>query len=252
MPELDRFDTRLEAGVQAFADRARTSVDAAAVAAGAMRHRRAGPSSWLGVAVPVPVSMLVVLVLLVLALALSLGVGAGRNHQLLVAPGPTATPTASPADGAASATPNASATLDPATDGQADEVITGSLALALTTPYTETREGAVTHLRDGVITVTALMSDPRVSGSGTWRVSADRYSGSGPRWGPHRVENSGGAWEGTCSGTASYSGGDAAWSCWLIGSGAYAGYSYFYSASGSDQEPGDVRGVIVPCPPPNP
>ncbi len=75
------FDARLEAAVHLFADRAQTSVDAAATAERAMGQRHHGPLAWLGIAVPVPVSILVVLALLVLALVVSLGIGAPRRGQ---------------------------------------------------------------------------------------------------------------------------------------------------------------------------
>ncbi len=116
----------------------------------------------------------------------------------------------------------------------------------------ETRAGATTQLRDGVITVTTRMSDPRVSGTGTWRVSADLYPTTGPRWGTYRLENAAGAWDGTCSGAAWDTGSGGAWSCRLTGSGAYDGYSYLFSATTSDQGIDDVRGVIVPGPLPSP
>jgi hypothetical protein len=191
MPELEPFGARLEAAVHGFADRAQTSVDAAATAEWAMHHRHRGRLAWLGIAVPIPISILVVMVLLVLALAASLGVGApklGQDAALpIVGVSPAATSAAPP-------------TTDPALDGEGDEVVSGTLTLALTTPYTETRAGDVTRLRDGVITVTARMSDPRVSGTGTWRVSADLSPATGPRWGPYRLDNADGAWVGTCSG----------------------------------------------------
>jgi hypothetical protein len=243
MPELDPFDARLGAAVHGFADRAQTSVDAAATAERAMRQRRRGRLAWLGAAVPVPVSILVILALLVLALVASLGIGAPRRGQ------DAALPVVVDSPGAASIPP---ATPDPASDGQGDEVVTGKLTLALTTPYTDTRAGEVTQLRDGVITTTAQMSDPRVSGTGTWNVSADLSPAVGPRWGTYRLENAAGAWDGTCSGAASDAGGGGAWSCRLTGSGAYDGYSYLFSATPSESGTGDVRGVIVPGPPPSP
>ena len=140
----------------------------------------------------------------------------------------------------------------PASDGQADEVVAGTAILALTTPYTESRSGATTQLRDGVITVTTRMSDPRVSGTGTWRVSADLSPAAGPRWGAYRLETAAGAWDGTCSGAAWDAGAGGAWSCRLTGSGAYDGYSYLFSATTGDSGTDDVRGVIVPGPPPSP
>jgi hypothetical protein len=243
MPELDPFDTRLGAAVHGFADRALTSVDAAATAERAMRSRPRGRFAWLGAAVPVPVSILVVLALLVLALVASLGIGAPRRGQDAALPVVVVSP------GAASLPP---ATPDPASDGQGDEVVGGGATLTLTTPYAESRAGATTQLRDGVITVTTRMSDPRVSGTGTWRVSADLHPTTGPRWGTYRLENAAGAWDGTCSGAASDAGSGGAWSCRLTGSGAYDGYSYLFSATPSESGTDDVRGVIVPGLPPSP
>jgi hypothetical protein len=243
MPELEPFGARLEAAVHGFADRAQTSVDAAATAEWAMHHRHRGRLAWLGIAVPIPISILVVMVLLVLALAASLGVGApklGQDAALpIVGVSPAATSAAPP-------------TTDPALDGEGDEVVSGTLTLALTTPYTETRAGDVTRLRDGVITVTARMSDPRVSGTGTWRVSADLSPATGPRWGPYRLDNADGAWVGTCSGAAWDAGDGGAWSCRLAGGGAYDGYSYLFSATTNESGTDDVRGVIYPGQPPSP
>jgi hypothetical protein len=243
MPELDPFDARLEAAVHGFADRAQTSVDAAAVAERAMRRRHHGRLAWLGVAVPVPVSILLVLGLLVLALVASLGVGAPRRGQdaslLMVVASPGV------------ASPAAPTSPDPASDGQADEVVTGVATLALTTPYTESLAGATTRLRDGVITVSTRMSDPRVSGTGTWRVSSDLSPAIGPRWGAYRLDNADGAWVGTCSGAAWDTGEGGAWSCRLAGSGAYDGFSYLFSATSNGAGIDDVRGVIVPGPPPS-
>lgn len=243
MPELDPFDARLEAAVHGFADRAQTSVDAAATAERAMLHRHRGRLAWLGIAVPVPVSILVVLGLLVLALAASLGIGAPRRGQDAALPVVAVSPAATDA---------ATRTADPALDGEGDEVVSGALTLALTTPYTETRAGDVARLRDGVITVTARMSDPRVSGTGAWRVSADLSPATGPRWGAYRLENADGAWDGTCSGAAWDAGSGGAWSCRLTGSGAYDGYSYLTWATTGDPGIDDVRGVIYPGPLPAP
>ena len=245
MPELTPFDARLGAGVHAFADRAQTSVDAAAMAELAMRPRRRGRLAWLAIAVPVPVSILVVLALLVLALVASLGIGAPKRGQDAALPVVAASPGAASL-GAATASP------DPGTDGRGDEIVAGTAMLALTTPYTESSVGATSRLRDGVITVTARMSDPRVSGTGTWRVNADLHPTTGPRWGAYRLENEDGAWDGTCSGAAWDTGISGAWSCRLTGSGAYDDYSYLFSATTSESGGDDVRGVIVPGPLPSP
>ena len=249
MPELKPFDVRLEAAVHGFADRAQTSVDAAAMAERVMRHRHRGRLAWLGAAVPVPIPILLVLALLVLALVASLGIGAPRRGQDAALPIVQASPAAvSPG----ASTPGTSAVPDPGTDGKGDEIVAGTAILALTTPYTESSVGATSRLRDGVITVTARMSDPRVSGTGTWRVNADLYPTTGPRWGVYRLENAAGAWDGTCSGAAWDAGSGGAWSCRLTGSGAYDDYSYLFSATTSELGIDDVRGVIVPGPLPSP
>jgi hypothetical protein len=254
MPELEPFDSRLTAAVHVFADRAQTSVDAAAVAERASRARRAGRLSWLGAVVPVPVPVVIVVALLVTALSLTLGVGALRNDHALVIPVPTPSPSAA----TPAATEPASPSPDAAHDGRADEVVTGIVILTVGIPYPQTQAGVVSHVRDGVITMTMQVSDPRVGGTGTWHVSADLGPTAGPEWGPYRLENAEGAWDGTCSGTAwnSDGGGDrgegAAWSCWLTGSGAYDGYTTYLSATWSVPGPGDVRGVIYPAPPPAP
>lgn len=244
MPELEPFDARLGAAVHRFADRAQTGVEAAATAERAMRVRHRGRLAWLGIAVPIPVSILLVLALLVLALVASLGIGAPRRGQ------DAALPIVAVSPGAAS--PPAPATPDSGAVGTDDEIVAGTAILALTTPYAEARAGATTRLRDGVITVTTRMSDPRVSGTGTWRVNADRYATTGPRWGAYRLENADGAWDGPCSGAAWDTGDGGAWSCQLTGSGAYDGYSYLFLATTSDPGIDDVRGVIVPGPLPSP
>lgn len=245
MPELEPFDARLGTAVHAFADRAQTSVDAAAVAQHAMRHRRAGRLGWLAVPVPVPVSILVILVLLVPALALSLGFGVARDRGGAVLPVQTASPTPA-APTVATHAPQAIA----ASDGRGDDIVTGTVTLVLAVPYTESRAGDVTRLRDGEITVTIHASDARITGTGTWLANADLYSAAGPQWGTLRLENAGGAWDGTCSGSAWDGGDSAAWSCWLTGSGAYDGYSHYFSATWNRPGAGDVRGVTVPASPP--
>lgn len=250
MPELDPFDSRLEAAVHAFADGAQTRVDAAATAERTIRRGRAGRLSWLGYAVPVPVSILVVLLLLVLTLAVSLGIGAAWHRQSSVVP--VAIASATPAAVAPSASASPSVAPMAATDGEGDDVVAGTETLVVTVPFLETTPGDVARSRDGVITTTAAMNDPRVSGTGTWQVSADLSDGVGPAWGTYRLEGADGAWEGTCTGGLWDAADGGARTCWLVGGGDYAGYSYHLAVTWSGQGPGDVRGVIVPGLPPAP
>jgi len=247
MAELDPLDTRLSTAVRAFADRAQTSVDAADVAERAKGLRPAGRLAWLGTAVAVPVSLLILLALLVLALALTLGVGAGRGNPGFLAPiAPTAPATATQA---ALATPSASP--DPASDGIGDEVVTGTdrgPSLAGPAPSFTVVRG-VTQVRDVPYENTATMSDPRVSGTGTWILNYDDHGTTGPAWGAYRLENAGGTWEGSCSGGLTQDG--LARSCWLTGKGAYDGYFYYLTET-LEQGAGDIRGVITPGPPGTP
>ena len=169
-------------------------------------------------------------------------------------PGPSATPSPDPTP---TVTPTPTAIPVPSmnptpvqtTDGQGDEYVTGTESLLLTTDYTETKVGDITQIRGGVVTIAETMNDSRVSGAGTISFSVDVYTKVGPEWGTIHFENANGAWNGTCTG-GSWDGGDAAMrSCWLTGSGAYKGYTYYQqvtlTSTGSH-----VEGVIYPGSPP--
>ncbi len=179
------------------------------------------------------------------------------------APSPTSAPATSPSAGdpssaIASPTPTPVAT----TDGQGDELVVGSLSIALKTGYTASRftrrwrttDVDVTEDRGGVLSITSLMNDARVTGEASFAFSADVYTKVGSEWGTFRLENAGGAWEGPCSGGAWDDGNATMWSCWLVGSGAYDGYTYYFQFVGS--EDGTVspslEGIIYPGSPPKP
>jgi hypothetical protein len=247
MAELDPLDARLTAAVRAIADRAQTSVDATATAERAMRHRRVGPPTWLGYAVPVPVAILVLLLVLVMALAITLGAGAGRDQRGILPPAPDTTPVT------AARSPDSSplASPDPAVDGTGDEVVWGTDdgAAVATTDLTVTTAGGVTKVRGATYVSMTTMSDPRVSGTGTWSLNDDDHGTTGPAWGAYRLENAGGAWAGTCSGGVTGDG--FVRSCWLTGSGGYDGFFYYLTETLA-QGVGDVRGVITPGPPGTP
>jgi hypothetical protein len=157
-------------------------------------------------------------------------------------PTPTATPTPVP-----SVTP----TPVPTTDGQGDEYVVGTETIGLKTPYTETKVGNVMQLRGGVVAITAMMNDPRVSGDATFAFSADLYTKVGSEWGSYHLENANGAWDGTCSGGTWDNGNAAMWSCWLTGSGDYKGYTYYRQFTGGDAG-SQVQGIIYPGSPPKP
>ena len=68
-------------------------------------------------------------------------------------------------------------------------------------------------------------SDPRVSGAGTIDGNIDIYGMNGVQRGTFRIENDGGAWEGTFRG-AIYGGYLDNGTAWLVGSGDYEGLTY--------------------------
>jgi hypothetical protein len=79
----------------------------------------------------------------------------------------------------------------------------------------------------------------------------ERYGIVGPEWGTSRLENAGGAWEGTCTAAAWSDFNASAVSCWLVGSGAYEGYTY-YAAISTSGFSAEVEGIIFPGSPPTP
>ena len=235
MADLDRFDGQLRAAVKGFADLARTEVDAVAVASRAARGRRTGPAGWLERTVPVPIALLLVVGLIAL-LAVSLAVGGWLPSHSTVLP-----------EGLAGPTPQALApSPSPAEDlGH----VTGSETIVGTTPSTSTLVGGATQLRGGVESVAARSNDPRASGTATFSFSADLSGDIGIEWGTYRLETAGGAWEGLCSGSAWDGGSSANGGCWLVGSGAFAGYTYHRSYSWT-RGSGWVEGIIYPGSPP--
>jgi hypothetical protein len=243
MAELDRFDSQLTAAVQGFADRARTEVDAVAVATHAARGRRPASVTWLGRTVTVPVVLLLILVLVALLTA-SLAVGGWWPFRASLV-------LASPTAATASTTPSIAPSPSPDALGRVH--VTGTETVVLTTEPTSLPDIDATHIYGGVVTITTTASDARASGTGTFAFSVDVNGDVGREWGTYRLETAGGtgAWEGQCSGPTWDGGNAAIGGCWLVGSGAYAGFTYYRSYSWI---PGQVwvEGVIYPGPPPEP
>ena len=251
MPELDPLESRLESGIRAFADRALTSVDAAATAEHARHHGRTARLSWPGIAVPIPVSILVVLALLLLALALSLGAGAAWDRQSSVLPIALASPSApAPASHNPSPTPRPTPTVAP--DAPANATGTGSSTVQSPGTITLDTKG-IAHRQGVVIELTADMDDPRVTGTGTYQLDIDASGAFGFASGSLRLITADGAWEGSCTGSTwnDLRAGDL--SCWLVGSAAHAGLTYYLDHRfGAGSEPDAFSGVILASTPPSP
>jgi hypothetical protein len=249
MPELDPFETRLSATVHAFADRAETKVDAMEVAERVVGRRRVGSFAWLGRPLPVAASLLVTLGLLLALLAWSVQVGGpwDRRSSVVPPPAPTETPAAAPT---AAATPTSAPTPAPTTDGVGPELVTGTELVSVQTYGTSVGVDGVTQMRGVVATSVDTMNDPRVTGTGVIHGENDSYGSVGPQWGTYRLENAEGAWEGTWTGALWGDGMVSDVTAWLVGSGAYEGYTYYFHARGAN--PLKVEGIVFPGSPPAP
>ncbi len=156
---------------------------------------------------------------------------------------PTPAPTPSPA-----AAPTAPV---PPTDGEGDEVVIGELANpSVTKQWTMYHTGDVPHQRDGLVSMTQTMNDPRVTGSVEFTINLDLYSKVASQFGKWTLTNSGGSWTGPCTGGAWAESEALAWGCWLTGSGDYAGYTFYQSVNKEIGENPVVRGVIYEGAPP--
>jgi hypothetical protein len=165
---------------------------------------------------------------------------------------PTATPLV-----VGTPTPTPSATTvpsGPVTYGSVTVVAgTGTCPTAELGNATTDADGA-THYRGGRFVCRATTDDPRVDGTETASWSLDLWGttqgGAAVQWGPVRLENSGGAWEGRATGVASLPGRGDIIVIWYEGTGGYAGLSYFELWTG--QEPWTIQGQIFPGSPPTP
>ena len=104
---------------------------------------------------------------------------------------------------------------------------------------------------------TVTTDDPRVSGTETstaWTRTmwGSLTAGAGIQSGPLRLENAGGAWIGTGSGTYSSDRGDIV-AAWFKGTGGYKGLSYFElrTGTGTAAPAGSIRGLVFLGEPPD-
>ena len=89
--------------------------------------------------------------------------------------------------------------------------------------------------------------------SDLFRIGVDGYDQVSSEWGTLRLENTAGAWEGSCTGATWDDGSRSVVACWLVGSGGYAGYTYYriHRSMTGRTATFDVEGVIFPGSPPN-
>jgi hypothetical protein len=185
--------------------------------------------------------------LAVLALASTLVAGCGAAATTTA----TATATPSPAP-TVSPVLEPTATPIPTTDGQGPEYAFGIESFTVTKDATETVVGDVTQLRGQEMVSADTLNDPRVTATGLITLNADIHGTVVVEWGTTRLENAGGAWEGTWTGAGWGSANATSVSGWLIGSGAYAGYTYYVHVYGPSEPPYQIEGIIFPGSPPTP
>jgi hypothetical protein len=244
MHELDPFELRLAAVLHAMADEADTRVDAAAVARDAIGRRPFWAVAWSGLRIMAPVPVLLAIVLSLALVASVALVGAWRDRGLLSAPMPSATSTPVVA-------PAPTVSPRPTRDGVGVEYVTGTGTFSIVSPGTTVDVDGGTQVRGFMATSTVVLDDPRVTGTGTLRLSIDTFGRVGTEWGTYRLETADGAWEGTVAG-GSWNDGDASdVTGYLVGSGDYEGYSLYIDvrSSGFAME---LEGIIFPGPPPGP
>jgi hypothetical protein len=174
--------------------------------------------------------------------------GAGATPTPAAATLPPASPTPAVVPPTTVPTP----TTVPMTDGQGPEHFSGVTGSApyLEVQYTQTTVGDVVQYRGGVAAWDFTTTDPRMQGHASWAFSLDAYGSVGPEWGTVKITNTGGSWTGTCTGGTWSSGDWIVFGCWLVGGGAYTGFSAYYSVF--DVGPGSAQGegAIFPGSPP--
>ena len=138
----------------------------------------------------------------------------------------------------------------PSTDATGPEYATGTESFSRIARGEVTEEGDERHARGNEVDTIETMNDPRVTGTGTVSGSADLYGAVRPQWGTYRLENAGGAWEGTWTGMLWNAGDMTDVVGWLVGSGDYKGYTYYFHARGTGTL--DIESMIFLGSPPSP
>ena len=134
-------------------------------------------------------------------------------------------------------------------DPKAPAYVAGTSSISETAAGTRTSDGDCQRATGVVVQGTSTTTDPRASGSATFRISGAGCGDVGFEWGTMRVENAGGAWEGFCSGGIWNNENASDFSCWLAGSAGYEGLTYYFHSTSAGNASVDM-GVILPMPAP--
>lgn len=163
MTERGSLDDRLSTTVRAFADRARTQVDAVETAERAMNDGGRKRRLWSMRALrPMPVWLLLLLLLLLLAFTQALGAGGSRDSPALGDLTPTATAAAEAVSPTAVAKASPTATPDPLREAH----VSGISQLTLVSPGQASQAGDETRVAGIAYDLQDDVDDARVAGSG--------------------------------------------------------------------------------------
>lgn len=160
-----------------------------------------------------------------------------------------ATPAPTPAPPDPTGTPLPAPTPFRSVAPMAPAYVTGTGTFSKTNPGTTTLDGDCTRIAGAVIEATGKTDDPRVEGATRFTTNGLDCGGVGFQWGTMSTTNANGAWEGTCTGGMWANETVSNISCWLVGSGAYKGLTYYQHTRTADLS-WAVDGVILPAPPP--
>jgi hypothetical protein len=92
--------------------------------------------------------------------------------------------------------------------------------------------------------------DARQVGSGTLSLDTSGTTALSYASGSIQIEGAAGSWEGTCTGASWSAGQSLTLDCWLSGTGAYEGLTYYRYSLTSDAG-NTFDGVVMPAPPPS-
>jgi hypothetical protein len=191
--------------------------------------------------------------IVVLAIAAGLVGACGASAGPTQAPSLAATPadpTATPAPPDPTSTPTVAATPVKSVEPMASAYVTGTASISETNPGTTVAEGDCTRVSGVVVQGTSTMNDPRVSGTSTAQIGGILCGPVGFEWiTSMQVENADGAWEGPCTGGMWANANASNIGCWLVGSGAYKGLTYYMHGRNTGDS-ATVDGVILPAAPP--
>ena len=164
-------------------------------------------------------------------------------------PAATPTPAPTPAPPDPTGTPLPTPTPFRSVAPMAPAYVTSTGTFYNTNPGTTTPEGDCTRIAGAVIEATGTTDDPRVAGTTRFTTNGPVCGVVGFQWGTMSTTNADGAWEGTCTGGMWGNGDVNDISCWLVGSGAYKGLTYYKHTRTAGLSFAD-EGVILPAPPP--